>query len=115
MSLAVTVLLFLFNAGLHAEETRGKTHASSGLTQNKKADTVHSEDNLLDFQDQVIEGSDSGLKTDESGRRQSSPVFDELGKGDTSMDSIIFRRSDFNDFHNLQMNQHVFVQSAGAP
>jgi hypothetical protein len=69
------------------------------------------EANVLDFQDQVIEGTVDELTTEVSGGRKGSPVFDELGKGDSSMDSIVFRRADFNDFHSVQMNQRVYIQS----
>lgn len=75
------------------------------------AGTPKPDSGVLDFKDQVIEGSVLDSKS-ESGARKSSPLFTGLGSGDNSMDSIVFKRSDFNDFHNVQMKQRVYVQSA---
>ncbi|MGZ3722468.1 MAG: hypothetical protein ACXVA9_06040 [Bdellovibrionales bacterium] len=71
-----------------------------------------SENEILDFKDQVIEGSVIDAKSEASGARKASPLFTELGKGDTSMDSIVFKRSDFNDFHDSQIKQRVYVPPA---
>jgi len=106
--LAVFVMASFFWMGNNtlADEVTPKTKPPPSAKKHRP------ENKVLDFNDDVIEGSTIEPKNEPAGDRKNSPVFVELSKGDTSMDSIVFKRSDFNDFHNVQSKQRVYVQTS---
>ena len=92
--IAILISLMLTFSAYAADKTKDKAGAT------------------LDFKDQVIEGDGPDEKVDANGKRKNSPLFDP-GKDDSSLDTIVFKRGDFNDFHDLQLRQHVMVQNPG--
>jgi hypothetical protein len=75
----------------------------------KPSEKKPAKEKVLDFKEQVIEGS-IDFKGEET-EHKSSPLFLQLGKGDSSVDSIVFKRSNFNDFHEVQMKQRLYLQT----
>jgi hypothetical protein len=64
----------------------------------------------MDFEDDVIEGSTPEPRKTEGTERLSSPIFMDLHSTDASVDSIIFRRANFNDFHNSDRKTRLHMQ-----
>ncbi len=62
-----------------------------------------SEANVLNFEADVIEGE-----------RKNPNVFIQLDVGTPSLDTVLFQRSNFNDFHAQDKNRRPLLQSREA-
>lgn len=114
MSLArwILVLSVLAARGVEAQELPELQEPREEKALEMKTETI--DGNVMEMKGDVIDGNVMEMQGDViSADRKSSPVFVEPGSVDQGAGALIFKRPNFNDFHDPQKKWRVKAYNPG--
>jgi len=102
----VLILILLSNSLTLAAEKKIKVEPPPEVEVDEEKKTLTSPNQTMNFEADTIEGSKMEFQGDViEGTRKTPTVFLELGSREVSLESLIFRRTNFNDYQEAEKSK----------